>query len=75
MDVEQALYRTKLLTAIAIGCAAAMPMSFVVLPEPLRWVALPLLWIAQVVLGLVACITGRRAARAAERLGIGAPHA
>lgn len=73
MDVTRTLHRTKLLTAIAIGCCAAMPMGFVVLPEWLAWTMLPLLWIAQVVLGLVACITGRRAARRAEQLAIGAP--
>lgn len=73
MQPAQALRRTQTLTGIAMACTMVIPVGFMVLETTLAWLAMPLLWSLQFVLGIVACVTSRRAARRAEALGIEAP--
>jgi hypothetical protein len=73
MDPSKALRRTKTLTGIAIGAAIAMPCAFAAFDSLVAWLSLPVLAVVQITFGIIACVVGRRAARRAEQLGIGAP--
>jgi hypothetical protein len=61
MDLPKSLRRTKTLTRVALGFAAAMPVTFLLVPDPIiRWfVTLPV-WLASFVVSFVALVVGIR---------------
>lgn len=69
VQLTGALERTRTLTAIAIGCAIAIPLSVLGLRAWSLALA-PLLLLGQVGLGIAACVIGRRAAAVADALDI-----